>query len=733
MKKNWPVLVGLIVLAFFLLDAAQLLSVGFMRQLDAMIYDAKLRLFLEKTVDPRLVIVDIDEKSLIREGRWPWGRDRMGALLDHLFDRDHVALVGFDVVFAQPDESSGLSVLDQLSHAQLRHDPSFQEVYRRIRPALDHDQRFIDRLRDRPVVLSYYFTNENQRTSGALPAPVLLQKNLETHRIPFVTASGFGANLASFQQVASNSGFFNPLPDPDGSIRRVQLLEAYQGGLYESFALAVVRTLTGGQPLEFSYQSYSGNQGALESLRTAGMEIPVDQHVAALVPYRGPQGSYPYVSATDVLHDQVDPKQLDGAIVLVGTTAFGLKDLRVTPVGETYPGVEVHANLITGILDQTIKQEPWFVQGANLLLLTLTGLLLAPLLPRLEAVRSTLLSAALLVLLTGLNLYLWKYKNIQMPVAGNLLLVSILYGWSMIHGYFQEARTKRQLAGLFGQYVPPDLVSVMSKDPERFTMEGESRELTILFSDVRGFTTLSEGLEARALAKLMNLYLTAMTETIYQHQGTIDKYIGDAIMAFWGAPVSDVEHARHALETALSMQQRLTDLNRAFQEYGWPAIQIGVGLNAGLVSVGNMGSSYRIAYTVMGDAVNLASRLESLTKQYGVGILVGESVAAPLSDHLFLELDRVRVKGKDQPVAIYQPLGLRAQATPTALQQRDLFLQALHDYRTQSWDNATSRFAEWQEQSHNKKLGQLYLDRIAQFRRAPPPDPWDGVFTFQEK
>ncbi len=717
----------------FFLHTAQILPIGVIRQLDAMIYDAKLRFFMENTVDPRVVIVDIDEKSLNREGRWPWGRDRISDLLDHLFDHDQVALVAFDVVFAQQDDSSGLSVLEQLARGQLHQDRHFQELFQQLRPQLDHDQRFASRLRGRPVVLSYYFTNENHRTSGAIPDPVLRQEILSQHQIPFVTATGFGSNLSIFQSAATGAGFFNPLPDADGSIRRVQLLEAYQGGLYESFALAVVRALTGGQPLEFSYRNYAGGYGVLEKLSTAGMEIPVNQNVAALVPYRGPQGSYPYVSATDVLQDQVDRKRLDGAIVLVGSTALGLKDLRVTPVGETFPGVEVHANLITGILDQKIKQEPWFIQGTNLALLVVMGLLLAPLLLHLSALRATLLTGVTLIGLSGLNLYLWKYRNIHMPLAANLMMTILLYSWGMIQGYFLETRTKHQLAGLFGQYVPPDLVKVMSKDPERFTMEGESRELTILFSDIRSFTTLCEGLDPRALSKLMNLYLTAMTESIYQHLGTIDKYIGDAIMAFWGAPLSDSEHARHALTTALSMQERLVDLNQQFEENGWPPIQIGIGLNTGLVSVGNMGSSYRIAYTVMGDAVNLASRLESLTKQYGVGILVGENVIRTLPDHTFMELDRVRVKGKDEPVAIYQPLGITQQLPSSLLQQRVQFLQALDDYRQQSWDTAESKIRSWMAVSENDKLGQLYLDRIHQFREMPPPELWDGAYTFLEK
>ena len=264
----------------------------------------------------------------------------------------------------------------------------------------------------------------------------------------------------------------------------------------------------------------------------------------------------------------------------------------------------------------------------------------------------------MLLLEVIVNGSLWEYGNIALPLAGGLIMIFALFALNMTYGYFTTERTKRQITGLFGQYVPSEVVDEMSKNPEQVSMEGESREMTILFSDVRGFTTISEGLEPRDLSLLMNEFLTPLSRVIYSHRGTIDKYMGDCIMAFWGAPLPDTRHAYHAVLSGLEMQRTLSDLQPHFKERGWPQIHIGVGINTGRVSVGNMGSEVRVAYTVMGDAVNLASRLEGITKEYGVGVLVGEATKDAAPEFVYRELDLVRVKGKDKPVAIFEPLGL---------------------------------------------------------------------------
>jgi adenylate cyclase len=303
----------------------------------------------------------------------------------------------------------------------------------------------------------------------------------------------------------------------------------------------------------------------------------------------------------------------------------------------------------------------------------------------------------------------------------------------MAYGFFVEARGRRQITGLFGQYVPPEVVDEMAKDPEKASMQGESREMTVLFTDVRGFTTISEGLDPKALSALMNEFLTPLTEVIYKYRGTIDKYMGDCIMAFWGAPLNDPSHARNGVLAGLEMQRTLRTLQPVFQAKNWPEIRIGVGLNSGRMSVGNMGSKIRLAYTVMGDAVNLASRLEGITKEYGADIIVGEDTKNAVPDVVFREIDRVRVKGKDTPVTIYEPFGVHGEVPKAALDEADLFHEALELYRKQEWDMAEQRLLRLKAMAPDARLYDTFLERIALLRSNPPGPGWDGAFTFQTK
>lgn len=731
-------ILGLVLLLLLLGHSAQFYRIGLIERLDAIFYDAKLRLTMPSNVDDRIVIVDIDEKSLAEQGRWPWGRDRLAHLMDKLFDRYQVRLVGFDVVFAEPDVSSGIKALDTMAGGELRANAAFLGTLRTLRPQLDYDARFAAALKGRKVILGYYMSSiEGGKSSGALPAPALPPEAFAIKPAMITHWQSFGANLPILQQAAAGAGHFNPLVDFDGISRRVPLLVEYQGGYYESLALAMVRALHDFPPIMPGYADPNDSYAGLEWLDLpAGkglLHMPVDENVAALIPYRGPQGSFPYVPATDVLNDRLPADSLKGKIVLVGTTAPGLMDLRATPVATAYPGVEVHANLIAGMLDGALKHKPAYLLAADILQVLVAGLLMIFLLPRLSPLKATLAGLFIVLVLTTANFYLWQGSNLVMPFANALTLVVLLYALDMSWGYFVESKTKRQLTGLFGQYVPPELVEEMSRDPENYSMAGRKAELTVLFSDVRGFTTISEGLQPDQLATLMNEYLGAMTEIIRHHRGTLDKYIGDAIMAFWGAPVGDPEHARHAVLGALGMMERLPELNKALVAKGWPALKIGIGVNTGIMTVGDMGSPVRQSYTVMGDAVNLGSRLEGITKQYGVAIIVGEGTREKLGDEFILrELDRVRVKGKAEPVGIYEPLGQKGKVDQSTLEQLKLWAQALQAYRAQDWDRAEMLLLNLiRNQPHY--LYDLYVKRIGRYREESPGADWDGVTTFETK
>jgi adenylate cyclase len=730
---------GLVVVLAFLGHAARVYQVGFITQVDNIIYDARLRFTMPDVVDDRIVILDIDEKSLAvpELGRWPWGRDRVAGLVQKLFDKYSVVIIGFDVVFAEPDSSSGLKVLDQLAKREFAGNAQFVQTLSQLRPQLDHDGAFARVMKGRPVVLGYYFNSDaDARESGALPSPVLPAGTFAGRNIAFTTWRGFGGNLPEFQAAAASAGHFNPFVDFDGVSRRVPLLAEYKGKYYEALSLAMVRVLLNGPGVDPGYpaeQFTSKGYSGMEWLEVGPLKIPVDETVSAYVPFRGKRGSYPYISLADVYFDKVPPEKLKGKIALIGTSAPGLLDLRSTPVSSVYPGVEIHANMIAGMLDRTIKQKPSYMLGAEVALIVLGGVALSLIVPFLSPLRAVLVSLLAVVLYTGINLGIWSGAGMILPLATALLMTVALFTINMAYGYFIESRSKRQFTELFGQYVPPELVDKMAQDPEKYSMEGKKENLTVLFSDVRGFTTISESLEPAELAQFINEYLTSMSLVIRNNRGTLDKYIGDAIMAFWGAPVSDSEHARQGVITALMMQDELKLLQKQFKERGWPDIKIGIGVNTGDMTVGDMGSKVRKAYTVMGDAVNLGSRLEGITKQYGVGILVGGETRKVVSDVLFREVDKVRVKGKDEPVAIFEPIGIEGQVEKSRIEEIRLWHAALKLYRAQQWDQAELQLINLQRANPECHLYEIYIAKIAEHRIHPPGPDWDGVTKFETK
>ncbi|WP_070988729.1 CHASE2 domain-containing protein [Halofilum ochraceum] len=730
--------ISLLLIVPFLLHATGVLRLGFLEQLENMAYDARLQLTLPGTVDERVVIVAIDEASLNEVGRWPWSRDVLARMVDRLYDHYNADTVGFDVVFAERDESSGLQILQRLADGSLSDNPDFLEAYRRLAPKLDRDRTFARALQDRNTVLGFFFRNsvdpESDESVGMLPPALDASGADGLEQLPILTPQGYGANLPVLQEAAASGGFFdNPLVGRDGVFRRVPLIQAYEGDLYGLLAFETARAALDWPEVELEVAREGNGYQAVESVRMGSREIPVDEQGAVLVPYRGPQHSFPYVSAADILNGTADPAVLEDRIVLVGATAAGLLDLRSTPVQNVYPGVEVHANIVSGILDERIKRRPAYLLGYEFIILALVGIGLTALLPLLPPLWLSAAITGITALLLATNVMAWNGANLVLPLASPLVLVALLFIFHVAWGFFVETRGKRQLAKLFGQYIPPELVEEMDKAPEEVSLAGESREMTVLFSDVRGFTGISENLEPSELTRLMNAFLTPMTRVIHQHRGTIDKYMGDAIMAFWGAPLADPDHARHALYAAWEMQQTMKDLQPQFEREGWPALEVGIGLNSGVMNVGNMGSEFRMAYTALGDAVNLGSRLEGLTRTYGVDMIVSETTRHAVPEFEFRELDVVRVKGKDRPVAIYEPIGPIDEVERETRKAIKRYHAALEKYRQRDWDDAEREIFSLSREYPDDTVYAMYLDRIMHFRNHPPPDDWDGVFTHQTK
>ena len=743
--KHWPrIAVTMLPVIIALLHAVGAVHWSMLQRLDDFIYDARLTATMPMTLDDRIVIVDIDEKSLSEVGRWPWSRNKLAQLVDNLFDQQ-AALVAFDVVFAEADGSSGLGQLNELARTDFKDQPAFAERMRQLQPSLDYDGVFAKSLQGRPVVMGYYLSSDQDaRASGVLPAPVLTQADTLGRQVTATLWTGYGSNIETLATAAPLAGHFNPVIDTDGVVRALPLLAEYKGEYYESLSLAVFRLLTGmpNVSVAFSNESYlSRNKQGLDRVllkqgeKTLG--IPVDDRVTTLVPYRGRAGknggSYHYVSAADVLKNKLPVDSIKGKIILVGTTAPGLLDLRVTPVSETYPGVEIHANLISGLLDGQIRVQPDFSVGYDVAMLVLAGLLLAIGLPLLSAVRAVMLSVFVIGGLVAANFALYFTEGWVLPLAGALVMAVTAFTLNMSYGYFVESRSKRELANLFGTYVPPELVDEMVKDPDHYSMKAVNRELTVMFCDMRGFTKMSETMEPVQLQELLTGVFTRLTALIRANRGTIDKYMGDCVMAFWGAPVESVQHAHLAVKSAMEMAHAVREINRDHRERGLPEIDIGIGLNTGSMCVGDMGSNIRRAYTVIGDAVNLGARLEGLSKAYGVDIVVSEATKNQTTGVAWQELDRVRVKGKEQAVAIFWPVAPMLRIAEETVSELKLWAVFMKAYRAQNWDQADVMLLNLMRMNAKKYLYLLYAERVASMRLLPFDPEWDGATNFETK
>lgn len=735
----------LIPVVFAVLHALDIVPLGVLKRLDDIIYDARLVATMPGTLDDRIVIIDIDEKSLAEQGHWPWSRNKLAKMVDLLFERYEIGVLGFDVVFAEPDDTSGLDKLNALARAELKDQPGYLEKLKGLQTQLDYDGLFAKALENRPIVMGYYFSGDaGKRTSGVLPAPLFSKEDFPGRVIDATTKTGFGSNIERLAKSAPLGGFFNAITNEDGVVRSYAMVEEYRGEYYESLALAMFRVIVGLPPvsLGFSEEKFLSrrNQG-LENVRLhvgdKRLAIPVGDMVASLIPYRGhggvSAGSFKYISASDVLSQKVQKEVLRDKIVLVGTTAAGLQDLRTTPVDEIYPGVEVHANVISALMDQRLPVFPDWAPGYDLAFLLVIGMVLAFGLPMLSAVRAVGLSVVVFAVVVGTNTWFFLGSEVVLPLAAALTMTVTAFALNMSYGYFVESRSKRELAHLFGTYVPPELVDEMVKDPDSYSMKAANRELTVMFCDMRGFTKMSERMEPIQLQELLNGVFSRLTSIIRSNRGTIDKYMGDCVMAFWGAPVETAEHAHLAVKSAMEMATAVRDINQEHRARGLPDIGIGIGLNTGSMCVGDMGSNIRRSYTVIGDAVNLGSRLEGLSKVYGVETVVSESTKLLAPEIAWQELDLVRVKGKELAVAIFWPMATLATLSPEASNELKIWNTFLKAYRAQDWEQADVQLLNVMRMNPKKYLYQVYAERVASMRLLPFDPGWDGATNFETK
>ncbi len=734
-RTRWLQTVGSVILVLWLVgEQIGLWPSQLLQRLEWISYDQRVQATVKGQAPAEIVIVDIDEASLAEFGQWPWPRDQVALLIDKLFTEQQISLLGLDMVFAEQEQNLLAQQWQQLQR-------DYPQLAQLPAPA-SSDERLAAVLALYPIVSGFYFDRSATAAAavvantGQLPAPLPLLTTAtddtagpELAQLPLIIAHRFASNLPVLQQQALHGGFFdNPMVDADGIFRRVPLLQTYQQQLYPSLPLAMLQTLLAMPPVQLE-SHFAGGLWQLEAVDVGGYRLPTDPYGAVLVPWYGPRNTFTRISASEVLQNSSARAELAGAIVLLGTSAPGLMDLRSTPVGAVFPGVEIHASVLAGLLQLQLLSEPGYALAITVIMLLGLGLLLSWWLPRLPSLWLVAVCTVLLVLHIAANLYAWQ-QGLLLPLAAGMLLLLLLMGWHLTLNFWRESQAKRQVTSQFGLYVPPQLVNDIVANPAALDLTGQERELTVLFSDVRGFTSFAEHLAPAQLSQVMNQLLSPVTRAIHQHRGTIDKYMGDAVMAFWGAPLADHQHAWHAVQGALAMQRALTATNRQFVQQGLPALAMGIGVHTGVMNVGNMGSDFRMAYTVMGDNVNLGARIESLSKRYAADILLSGDTVAALADRreglAIRPVDLVRVKGRQTPVQLFE---LLVDPSPEQYQSVELTERAWHYY--QQRDFAAAKLCY--DQLENQPLGLLFCERCTYYLNNPPPKDWDGVFTHLSK
>ena len=744
--KKWGAISPLKITLFiiFLASILFLADVTFLRFMELKALDLRMVSRGNLSSGGETVIVAIDEKSLSELGRWPWPRTVMARLVDQLNDYG-ARVIGFDVVFSEPDDNTSLKIIAELSKEIEKiglQDAKLKGLIERKRGGADTDAALAGSVAQaKNVTLGYFFHISDKEVGHLTPEQIkagaadIANARYHMIRAPktmdehiFVHAYSAVTNIAQLTEAAENSGYFNAFPDSDGVIRWVPLVIKFQDDYYSPLPISILL-----QYLEWPMLSLKIADFGVESVSLDNLAIPTDEAGRLLVNFLGPSGTFPHYSISDVLHGRLSRDIFKDKIVLVGATATGIYDMRVTPFSSVYPGVEIHATVIDNILHQNFLIHSGWTKFIDLCMILVLGLIVGVAIPRARAARGVLLILVLLTLFVVANAYVFSHYNIWLNLIYPVLTMMTIYLAITVYRYITEEREKKKIRGAFQYYLTASVISEMLKDPTKLKLGGDKKDLTVLFSDIRGFTTISEKLTPEELVHLLNEYLTAMTDIVFKYEGLLDKYMGDAIMAVYGAPLDQPDHPVRACRTALDMIEELKKLQQKWSEEGRPVLHIGIGINSGDMVVGNMGSQMRFDYTVMGDSVNLGSRLEGINKEYGTSIIISEYTYEGVKDVLVCrELDSVRVKGKELPVKIYELLCDKKDAAPLeAFVQR--FNEGLDKYKQARWDEAVAAFEKVLDIRPDDAPSLLYIQRCKDMKESPPPQPWDGVFTMTKK
>jgi adenylate cyclase len=738
----WPL--AITVAAAALVTLAYFAEPAYLELLELKAYDLRISARGAQEPSGQVVIAAVDEESLERVGRWPWDRE-VTAKLARRLDALNPKAVGYDISFSYPQSSEAGQELVRLVRAAKSQDlfpisPPFVRYVKQRLAATNPDGRLAKALAGSasPQILGYHFNLDPEaaeREQAAAHTLARAARYIGVKQVDGAREANLGriprgyrpkTNIPVLAEHADSQAYFNVLPDPDGTVRRYPLVMAFEGKHYQPLASALFdRALPRAMPVLLATRhGMIGAQWDRHVVRT-------DPRGRMLVNYLGPAGTIPHVPAWKILEGEAPAELFEDRYVLAGVTAPTVYDLRVTPAGVAYPGLEIHATVLDNMLSQNFIVRPGWAPMFDIAAIWVFALLTLVFLWRMRPLFSAPAFFALAGLFVWINNYFFTVKQFWLGLVYPLLAFLGTYLLLIVYRFMFSDRQKKQIKSAFSKYLDPGVVDQVTEDPGRLALGGEKCVLSILFSDIRDFTSISESLSPDRLVKLLNDYLTEMTDTIMSNKGLLDKYIGDAIMAVYGAPLHYPEHAELACRSALLMKDRLEKLNRAWSGQGAPPLAMGIGINTGEVVAGNMGSHQRFDYTVMGDNVNLASRLEGLTKNYGVSILISAATQAEVAETFWTRtIDLVRVKGKTDAVEIFE---LQAEITESQpLEYMPEYLEMVEAYRQGRFFEALDMAEGLATEHPEDKVCAVYRDRL-QALAADPPDGWDGVYTFTSK
>lgn len=700
-----------------------------------------------KKTSPDVVLAVIDEKSLDTEGKWPWPRSKIAELINVLSQKG-AKVISFDIGFLEPDQNTNLGFIDELGEqfkALDIQDKRLETFLEDNKKKADNDLILATAIENSKakVILGYFFhitqtsldyeigqENKEKQLNRINNSKYPLIKYTEGAQIgdPFVNAYAPEGNIPVLSDAADSSGYFNMFTDQDGVVRWMPLVLKCGEEIYTPLTVQSVW-----QFLDMPQLMVKVAAHGLEGVQLGERFIPTDEAGQMLINYLGPDKTFPHYSIADIFHGDLPEDTFENKIVLVGATAIGIYDLRNTPFTPIYPGLEIHATVIDNILKKDLLSKPKWTRVYDLLAILVLGIVTGFLLPRLGALTGIGFAAGLFVLHIFLSRFLFVHFGLWVNMVYPVLAVLLIYTSLTLYHYITEERERKKIRGAFSYYVSSSVVNEMLKNPDKLKLGGDKKELSVLFSDIRGFTTMSEGLTPEELVHLLNEYLTVMTDVVFKYDGTLDKYIGDALMAVYGAPLEQPDHPARACSSALEMMDQLKRLNEKWIHEGKKPLDIGIGINTGPMMVGNMGSEQRFDYTVMGDAVNLGSRLEGANKAYRTHILISDTTYEQVKgDFACMELDSVKVKGKTLPVKIYELVAEKG-APAADLELINYFHEGLQLYKRQEWDEAIKIFENVSAMNEHVYAARIYIQRSRNLKANPPGPDWDGVFTMTTK